>query len=113
MKLNLNVEERVSIAQFLPKEGSLSEQIIGKSVLDKTMISKDERKELRYDPLYQGRIDPATDFTKEIELSNEEFELLYSDFLQKDKEKKINVINVDLALKIREAKNQKPETVKK
>jgi len=107
MKIELNIEERLSIAQFLPKEGSLSEQLIGKSVLDKTLISKDERKELRYDPLYQGRIDPETDFVKEIELTNEEFELLYSDFLQKDRERKINATNVDLALKIREAKSQK------
>ena len=107
MKIELNIEERLSIAQFLPKEGSLSEQLIGKSVLDKTLISKDERKELRYDPLYQGRIDPETDFVKEIELTNEEFELLYSDFLQKDRERKIIATNVDLALKIREAKNQK------
>jgi len=106
--LTLSIEERLSIAQFLPKEGSLSEQLIGKSVLDKTIITKEERKDLRYDPLYQGKIDPETDFEKEVNFTNEEFELLYSDFLQKDKERKINASNVDLALKIREAKTQRP-----
>jgi len=106
MNLKLNIEERLSIAQFLPKEGSLSEQIIGKAVLDKTFVTKDDRKDLRFDPIYQGKIDPETEFEKEIELSNEEFELLYSDFLQKDKDKKINATNVNLALKIREAKSQ-------
>ena len=107
MKISLNIEQRLCIAQFLPKEGSLSEQLIGKSVLDKTIITKEERKDLRYDPLYQGKIDPETDFEKDVDFTNEEFELLYSDFLQKDKERKINASNVDLALKIREAKTQK------
>ena len=111
MKLNLNIEERLSIAQFLPKEGSLSEQIIGKSILDKTFVTKEDRKDLRFDPIYQGKIDPETEFKKEFEFSNEEFELLYSDFMQKDKEKKINATNVNLALKIRDAKSQ--EIVKK
>ncbi len=107
-KLKLNAEDRLSIAQFLPKEGSLSEQMIGKSILDKTMISKEERKELRFDPLYRDKIDPGTDFVIEIEFSDEEFELIYSDFMQKDKDKRINASNVGLALKIREAKSQKP-----
>lgn len=112
-KLKLTVEERLSIAQFLPKEGSLSEQIIGKSILDKTMISKEERKELRFDSLYRDRIDAETDFVTEIEFSDEEFELMYSDFLQKDKDKKINSTNVSLALKIRDAKSREKEATKK
>ncbi len=109
MKISLNIEQRLSIAQFLPKEGNLSEQLIGKSILDKSFVSKDDMKTLQYHPLYQGKIDPETDFEKEIDFTNEEFELLYSDFLQKDKDRKITAINVDLALKIREAKNQKSE----
>lgn len=112
-KLKLNITERLSIAQFLPREGSLSEQLIGKSVLDKTLVTKTERKELRFDALYEGKIDPETEFDTEIEFSDEEFELLYSDFLQKDKDKKINPTNVSLALKIREAKSREKEAVKK
>ena len=104
MKITLNIEERLAIAQFLPKEGSLSEQLIGKSILDKTLILKEERKGLRYDPLYPGKIDPETDFEKVIDLSGEEYELLYSNFLQNDRERKINNTNVGLALKIREVK---------
>jgi len=109
MKISLNIEQRLSVGQFLPKESNLSEQLIGKSILDKSFVSKDDMKTLQFHPLYQGRIDPETDFEKEIELSNEEYELLYSNFLQMDKDKKISAANVDLALKIREAKNQKPE----
>jgi len=109
MKINLNIEQRLSVAQFLPKESSLSEQLIGKSILDKAFISKDDMKALQFHPLYPGKIDPETDFEKEIDLTNEEYELLYSNFLQMDKDKKINITNVDLALKIREAKIQKPE----
>ena len=114
MKISLNIEQRLSIAQFLPKEGNLSEQLIGKSILDKSFVSKDDMKTLQFHPLYQGKIDPETDFKKEIELSAEEYELLYSNFLQMDKDKKINAANVELALMIREAKSQKTEmTVKK
>lgn len=109
MKIILTVEQRLSIAQFLPKEGNLSEQLIGKSVMDKTFVAKEDMKALQFHPLYQGKIDPETDFEKEIDFSNEEFELLYSNFLQMDKDKKINASNVDLALMIREAKNQKSE----
>ncbi len=107
MKFTLTIEQRLSVAQFLPKEGSLSEQLIGKSVLDKTFVSKEDMKDLQFHPLYQGKINPETDFEKEIELSNEEYELLYSNFLQMDKDRKINATNVDLALKIRESKSQK------
>lgn len=110
VKFSLNIEQRLSIAQFLPKEGNLSEQLIGKSILDKSFVSKDDMKTLQFHPLYQGKIDPETDFRKEIELSAEEYELLYSNFLQMDKDKKINAANVDLALMIREVKTL---TVKK
>lgn len=110
MKISLNIEQRIAIIQFLPKEGNLSEQLIGKSILDKSFISKKEMEVLKFHPLYQGKIDPDTDFQKEIELSAEEYELLYSNFLQMDKDKKINSTNVALALIIREAKTL---TVKK
>lgn len=114
VKIKLNIEERLSIAQFLPKESGLSEQLIGKAILDKTFVTAADRKELRYDPLYQGKIDPETNFGKEVELTKEEFELLYSDFLQKDKDRKITSSIVDLALKIREAKTaEKPLSVVK
>jgi len=105
MKMILNIEDRLAIAQFLPTEGSLSEQLIGKSILDKTFITKEDRKELRYDPLYgNSRIDPETDFDTEVTFSDEEFELLYSNFIQKDRDKKINSVTASIALKIRDAK---------
>jgi hypothetical protein len=107
MKLTLDVEERLAIPTLLPKEGSLSDQLMGKSILDKSMISNEERKSLRFDGIYQGKVDPETNFLKAIDLSNEEFELLYSEMLQKDKDRKINQTNVSLAIKIREAKTER------
>lgn len=105
MKLKLNIGERLCIAEFLPKDGSLSEQLIGKSILDKSFVNKEDRKELRFDPIYQGKIDPETDFEKEIDLSKEEFDMVYSEFMQKEKDKKINQINISLADKIMKAKS--------
>lgn len=104
MKITLNIEQRLSIAQFLPKEGSLSEQIIGKSIMDKTFISKEEREKIMLDQIYQGRIMPESNIEAEFELTNEEFDLMYNDFMQKDKERKINQSNVSMAMKIRESK---------
>lgn len=113
MKMILDIEERLSIAQFLPTEGSLSEQLIGKSILDKTFITKEERKELRFDPLYgNSRIDPETNFNADINFSDEEFELLYSNFIQKDRDKKINPTTASLALKIRDTKAGTPKDAK-
>lgn len=106
MKLTLSVSERLSIAQFLPKEGNLSEQLIGKSILNKSLITTKEREGLRFDPLYEGRINRDTEFVTTLDFSAEEFELLYSNFLQMDKDKKINASNVDLALSIRTAKGK-------
>lgn len=104
MKITLTIEQRLSIAQFLPKEGSLSEQLIGKSIMDKTFISKSEREKIMLDQIYAGKIMPECNTEAEFELSSEEFDILYSDFLQKDKDRKINSSNVSLALKIRESK---------
>jgi len=41
MKMTLNVNQRISISQFLPKEGNMAEQLIGKSIIDKTMVTKE------------------------------------------------------------------------
>jgi len=109
MKMTLNVNQRISIAQFLPKEGNMAEQLIGKSIIDKTMVTKEERKNLLWDPIYQGKVDSDTDFMKDFEFSNEELELLYSEFLQMDQKKTINLTNIELAVKIREAKMAKKE----
>jgi hypothetical protein len=47
IKFSLNIEERLSIAQFLPKESGLSEQLIGKAIMDKTFVTAAERAALR------------------------------------------------------------------
>ena len=104
MKLSLNVKQRISVAQFLPKEGSLSEQLMGKSILDKASVSLSERENLRFDTLNENRIMDHSESIKEVEFTAEEFDLLFTNFLQKDKDKQINRTNVDLALVIRDAK---------
>jgi len=96
----------LAIGQFLPKEGSMAEQLVGKSIMEKTLISKEEMGKLRFDPIYQGKIDPETDFLTEFEFSENELELMFSEFLQRDKERKINSASIGMALKIRDAKKQ-------
>ena len=105
MKMKLTVSERLSAAQFLPTEGNTSEQMIGKSILDKTKVTKTEREKLRFDPLYQGEIDPDADFSREFEFSAEEFNLMYSEYRKKEDDKKLNKTNICMALKLIEAKD--------
>jgi RecJ-like exonuclease len=107
VKIKLNVSERLATAQFLPKESSISEQVIGKNILDKTKLSQEERKKIRFDAIYQGQIAEDTDFTCTIDFNPEEHDLLYNEVLQQDKDKKINQSNISLAIKIRDAKNSK------
>ncbi len=111
--LLLTCEERRALPLFMPQEGGMSEQLLCKSILDKSVISLTEKEKLHFDSLYQGKIDPETDFEKEVEFEDAEFDLLYSEFLQKDKAKKINSITVSLALKIREAASKGQKEVAK
>jgi len=56
MKIKLTASERFTIGQFLPAEGNTSEQVIGKSILDKTKLSKEEKAKIKPDLYYQGEI---------------------------------------------------------
>ena len=105
MKLKLTVSERLSAAQFLPTEGNTSEQMIGKSILDKTRLSKEEKARIKLDVIYKGEIDPDTDFSREFDFSAEEFNLMYSEYRKKEDDKKLNKTNICMALKLIEAKD--------
>ena len=105
MKLKLTVSERLSAAQFLPAEGNTSEQMIGKSILDKTKLTKEEKAKIKPDLFYQGEIDPDTDFSREFDFSSEEFNLIYSEYRKKEDDKKLNKTNICMALKLIEVKD--------
>jgi len=105
MKIKLTASERFTIGQFLPAEGNTSEQVIGKSILDKTKLSKEEKAKIKPDLYYQGEIDPDTDFSREFDFSNEEFNLMYSEYRKKEDDKKLNKTNICMALKLIEAKD--------
>jgi len=105
MKIKITASERLSIAQFLPSEGNTSEQMIGKSILDKTRLSKEEKVKVKPDVIYQGEIDPDTDFSREFDFSTEEFNLMYSEYRKKEDDKKLNKTNISMALRLIEAKD--------
>jgi len=105
MNMNLSASERLSIAQFLPTEGNTSEQMIGKSILDKTKLTKEEKAKIKPDLFYQGEIDPDTDFSRKFEFSPEEFNLIYSEYRKKEDDKKLNKTNICMAIKLIEAKD--------
>ena len=109
INLKLSASERLSIAQFLPTEGNTSEQMIGKSILDKTKLTKEEKAKIKPDVFYQGEIDPDTDFSREFDFSSEEFNLMYSEYRKKEDDKKLNKTNISLALRLIEAKDSMKE----
>lgn len=105
MKIILTVKERLSTINFLPKEGSTSEQVIGKNILEKTKLSKAEQEKVKPDIFYKGEIDPDTNFVKEISFSDEEFRLMYNQYRKMEDERRVNQLTVDLALKLQDAKS--------
>lgn len=106
MKLTLNVNERLSIAQFIPKEGSLSEQMIGRTILEKTILSKEEQSKLKADPFYKGDIDRSTNFSREFDFTDAEFNLMYGQYRKMDDERHINQSNIELAIKLVDCKSE-------
>ena len=104
MKITLNFEDRLSIAQFLPTEGGRSEVSIGAEIIKKTFISEAERKEIIPDNLYPGKVTQNTNKEKEFDFSKEEFDLMYTECLHKESSKKLTPANIGLANKLLDAK---------
>jgi hypothetical protein len=106
MKLTLNVTDRLAIPAFIPREGGLTEQLIGKGIVDKTMLSKEEQSKLTEDKFYRGTIDPATNFSREFDFTEAEFQVMYGQYRKLDDERKINQSNIGLAIKLVDCKSE-------
>lgn len=111
MKLSLSITDRFNIAQFLPKEGSVIEQTIARDVIKKTFVSKAEREKLRFFQM-SGELDPVSNTESDFEFDRNELEMLIDGFRALEKDRKINQLTIDLALKLKAAESRLNEPAK-
>ena len=99
--MNLNVQERIAILQMLPQNGSLYEMVDIMEIIKKVRITSEEKDELEY-MKGKGVIswNINKDLGKEVEFKHDEIGILKSAVKKLDEEKKVNVSNLDICLKI-------------
>ena len=99
--MNLNVQERIAILQMLPQNGSLYEMVDIMEIIKKVRITSEEKDELEY---MEGKgvisWNINKDLGKEVEFKHDEIGILKSAVKKLDEEKKVNVSNLDICLKI-------------
>lgn len=99
--MNLNIQDRLGIIQMLPQFGSISEMIDIMEITKKVRISHEEKEEINYKEI--GEIiswNVDKDKGKEVEFTHEEISILKTSVKKLDEEKKVNVSNLDICLKI-------------
>ena len=103
--MKLTVSERLSIEQFLPREGTMLEQITARDTLQKTKILPGEREKIKWYQSPKGlEIAEESDFEVDFEFDKSEIEMLKEGFRKLEESKKINQQNISLALKLRDLK---------
>lgn len=96
------IKERLILLQILPTQGSLSEMVDVMDLAKQLKLSDDEKKNVDYKESADGRITWKTDNepNKEFNLTNDQITLLKKVITDLDKQHKININMVDLAIKI-------------
>lgn len=103
MKIILLASERVFIPEFVPKEGSLIEQLTARDIVQKTKLQPEEHLKLKFFQVHNRvELSDETDFEKEIDLDKSEIEMLKDGYSKLDRDKKITIGMVTLAKKIRD-----------
>ena len=113
-KLKLLVSERLSAIEFLPKEGSTSDQLTGRDILNKTKLSKEEREKVHFFNTPEGYVvDEETDFEKTVDFTDEEFKMLADGWRRLEDKEKITQNTIGLAVKLRDAIDEERMSKKK
>lgn len=96
------IKERLILLQILPTQGSLSEMVDVMDLAKQLKLSDDEKKNADYKENTDGRITWKTENepNKKFNLTNDQIALLKKVITDLDKQHKININMVDLAVKI-------------
>lgn len=98
----LTISERIQLTQFIPKEGNIVEMMLCKDLSDKLNFTANEIEEFKI-KFKDGFVSWESSKNFDIEITDSQLKLL-KDFITKlDSEKKINLENLDLCLKIKNA----------
>lgn len=99
--MKLNVKERLAILQMLPEYGSITEMVDMMEIVKKVRITSEEKDAINYKEA--GSVitwDINKDLGTDIEFKHEEISILKAAVKKIDEEKKVNMSNLDICLKI-------------
>lgn len=99
--MKLNVKERLAILQMLPECGSITEMVDMMEIVKKVRITSEEKDAINYKEA--GSVitwDINKDLGTDIEFKHEEISILKAAVKKIDEEKKVNMSNLDICLKI-------------
>lgn len=99
--MKLNVKERVAILQMLPETGSLVEMVDIMEIVKKVRLEEEEKNNIEFKETKNSLSwNTVKDLGKDIEFKHEEISILKAAVRRLDEEKRINVSNLDICLKI-------------
>lgn len=99
--MKLNVKERLAILQMLPECGSITEMVDMMEIVKKVRVTSEEKDEINYREA--GNVitwDMSKDLGTDIEFKHDEVNILKSAVKKLDEEKRVNMSNLDICLKI-------------
>lgn len=99
--MKLNVKERLAILQMLPECGSITEMVDMMEIVKKVRITSEEKDEINYKEA--GNVitwDMSKDLGIDIEFKHDEVNILKLAVKKLDEEKRVNMSNLDICLKI-------------
>nr|DAH30553.1 MAG TPA: hypothetical protein [Bacteriophage sp.] len=99
--MKLNVKERLAILQMLPEYGSITEMVDMMEIVKKVRITSEEKDVINYKEA--GSVitwDINKDLGIDIEFKHDEIGILKSAVKRLDEEKRVNMSNLDICLKI-------------
>ena len=99
--MKLNVKERVAILQMLPETGSLVEMVDIMEIVKKVRLEEEEKNNIEFKETRNSLSwNAVKDLGNDIEFKHEEISILKAAVRRLDEEKRINVSNLDICLKI-------------
>lgn len=101
MLVQLKIKDRLAILQMLPQQGSLEEMVDIMEIIKKIRLEQEEKDKVNYKELGQTiSWDITKDVGKEVDFKFEEVQILKNAVKLLDDNKKVNISNFDICLKI-------------
>lgn len=99
--MKLNIKERLSILQMLPETGNIMEMVDIMEIIKKIRLSDTEKVDIDYKEA-NGTIswNINKDSGLDVEFTHDEVSILKNSVKKLDQDKKVNISNLDMCLKI-------------